>query len=441
MKYKKLSIGVIICAILLSLGSCKKMLNEEVYSQLAPENFLVTEDGIKTVLRAAYTREANIQGQRAAKGLILSQDMVTDIMWETAGADNRQALQFINFTWDASLDWLFSQIWSPMYLAIRDANSVLDNIDKTKVSEDKRKLYKAEARFVRAVSYYHLYLHFGPVPLRKTTLSENLELARSTDEEMKLFIEAELLDIIQYLPNPGKEEEYGRANKGAARAFLCKFYLNTKQWQKCAEMAKQIMDMNSYALYPDYAAMFRVENERNKEYMWVRPCTPSAVSGPGNDWGAYVFPAGFQRDPASGLVYLPNYRNYAAEYRLYDAFYNSFASNDKRKSLILTSFVNTAGQTISLLNNNDTRALKYWPDPASVEGGGGNDFPQIRYADILLSGAEALNELSGVNAESISLLNQIRTRAGLSNMQTNDFASKDAFRDQIIKERGWEFYA
>ncbi len=129
MKYKKLSIGVIICVVLLSLGSCKKMLNEEVYSQLAPENFLVTEDGIKTVLRAAYTREANIQGQRAAKGLILSQDMVTDIMWETAGADNRQALQFINFTWDASLDWLFSQIWSPMYLAIRDANSVLYNIE------------------------------------------------------------------------------------------------------------------------------------------------------------------------------------------------------------------------------------------------------------------------------------------------------------------------
>ncbi len=443
MKYKSLNIVLIATASiasLISLSSCKKQLTEQVYSQLAPGNFLVTEGGIKGVLRAAYAREANLPGQAAAKGYIMVQDIVGDIMWETAGADNRQCLQFINYTWDASLDWLFGQLWSPMYLAVRDANSVLDNISNAEISEEKKKLYSAEARFVRAISYYHLYMQFGPVPLRKTTISENFGLARSSDDEMKKFIESELLEIIPALPSPGKEEEYGRANSGAAMAFLCKLYLNTKQWQKCADMANQITAMNSYTLHPTYGAMFRVENERNKEYMWVRPCLPSSVGVAGNDWCAYVFPPGFQREPVSGLTFSSNLRNYAAQYRLYDAFYSSFAPNDKRRDLIITSYINTAGQTVSLLNNNDTRAMKYWPDPASIEGGGGNDFPEIRYADILLSRAESLNELNSVNSESITLINQIRQRAGLGSLQVSDFSSKEALRDHIVKERGWEFY-
>lgn len=427
--------------ILLLAGACSKQLREVTYSQLAPDNFLVTEDGIKSVLRAAYTQEADVQSQKATKGMIMSQDMTTDIMWETAGADNRQALQFINYTWDGQLDWLFGQMWYPMYLAVRDANSVLDNIDKTAISDTRKQLYRAEARFVRAISYYRLYVLFGPVPLRKTNNSQVMELARSTEAELTAFIETELLESLTDLPDPGKEEEYGRANRGAARAFLCKLYLNTKQWQKCADMAKQIVDMKYYELYPVYANLFRVENERNKEYMWVRPCYPSAVAnGPGNDWMGYVLPVGFARDPVSGLVYLSNWRNYAAQYRMRDRFFNTFAANDKRKSLILTSYVNSAGQTLSLLNNDDTRPLKFWPDPAAIDGGGGNDIPQIRYADILLSRAEALNELNGPNAESISLINLVRQRAGVTDIALAGFASKDVLRDHIVNERGWEFY-
>ncbi|MEJ7769640.1 MAG: RagB/SusD family nutrient uptake outer membrane protein, partial [Chitinophagaceae bacterium] len=391
-------------------------------------------------LKAAYTHEANVRFQAATKGFIMAQEMVGDIMWETGGADNRQALQFINYTWDSGLDWIFGMFWNPMYLAIRDANSVLDNLDAANISEARKNGYAAEARFIRAVCYYQLYLHFGPVPLRKTTLGTELGLAKSTEEEIRTFIESELTSIVSSLPNPGSQEEYGRAHKGAALAFLCKFYLNTKQWQKCADAAKQVTNLNAYLLNPSYTAMFRVENERNKEYIWVRPAAPSPVSGPGNDWCAYVFPPGFQSDPVTGITFQSNYRNYAAQYRLYDAFYNSFAANDVRRTMIITSYINGSGQRISLLNNNDTRAMKFWPDPASIEGGGGNDIPQIRYADILMSRAEALNELNGVNAESISLINQIRARAGVTPISASDFGSAGALREHIIRERSWEFY-
>ena len=426
--------------LLLPFTSCKEVLDEPIYSQLVPDNFLTTEDGLLSVLKAAYVWDNDVQSQKATKGYILTQDGTTDIVFEKAGADNRQMVQFMNFTWDANLDWLLGMLWNPAYFAIRDANSVLDNIDFADISDANKSQFQAEARFVRAISYYNLYLFFGPVPLRVTTANGAEELARATDDEIKTFIETELLDVIDDLPAPG-EEEYGRANKGAARAFLCKFYLNTKQWQKCADMSKQIMDMNYYELYPDYSAMFRVENEWNKEFIWVRTCTAIDIgSGPGNDWEAYVLPAGFQKDPVSGLTYSSNWRNYAAQYSLRDDFYNSFEPNDKRKETVLTSYINSNGQTISLLNSDDTRPLKYWPDQNAVNGGMGNDIPVIRYADILLSRAEALNELNGPNAESISLINLVRERAGVADIQLANFADKEALRDCIIDERGWEFY-
>ncbi len=432
---------IISSVFLLPFTSCEEMLDETIYSQLVPENFLTTDAGLLSVLKGAYVQENNVQNQKAAKGYILTQDGATDIMFEKAGADNKQLLQFMNFTWDANLDWLLGMLWNPAYFAIRDANSVLDNVDNADISDAKKSLYSAEARFIRAVSYYNLYLFFGPVPLRVTMKNGAEELARATDAEMLSFIETEFLAIIDKLPSPGAEAEYGRANKGAVSAFLCKFYLNTKQWQKCADMAKQIMDMNYYQLYPDYSAMFRIENEKNKEFMWVRTCTAIVPgSGPGNDWEAYVFPAGFQKDPLSGLTYLSTWRNYAAQYSLRDGFFNSFAANDKRKETVLTSYINSSGKTVSLLTGDDTRPLKFWPDPNAVNGGMGNDIPVIRYADILMSRAEALNELNGLNAESISLINQIRKRAGLADVQLANFASKDALRDHIINERGWEFY-
>jgi hypothetical protein len=99
------------------------------------------------------------------------------------------------------------------------------------------------------------------------------------------------------------------------------------------------------------------------------------------------------------------------------------------------------GDTISLLNKDNTRSFKYWPDPNHEANNNGNDIPEIRYADILLSRAEALNELQGPNQESIDLINQIRERAGLNDITLADYPTKETLRDHILAERGWEFYS
>ena len=82
--------------------------------------------------------------------------------------------------------------------------------------------------------------------------------------------------------------------------------------------------------------------------------------------------------------------------------------------------------------------MKYF-DNNAISNAHGNDIPVLRYADILLSKAEALNELRGVNDSSLLLINLVRTRAGIPDILSADVAGKDAFRDMILRERGWEF--
>lgn len=429
LKYKLIVLGLgLLCG-------CSDLLDEELFSQMAPENFLTTQEGIKSTLDAAYAE--GYQNGYSHHSVRNIEEWCTDIEWETGGGENRTAVLMINFTWDASVDWMYGDMWLKPYRAIRNANVVLENVESADISEELRRTYTAEARFVRALSYYYLHSWFGPVPLRRSSEDE-IYLARPSEEEMRQFIESELLAVIPDLPAPGAEQAYGRATNGGARALLGKFYLNTRQWQKAADMAKEVMDMGNYALYPDYAMLFRVENERNSEFILAFPQIPNV---PGNNYINGAFPDGFASHPETGLTFLTSWRNWAAQYRLYDSFYNSFEEDDKRMDLIIDSYINGQGNTVSLLNNNNTRSFKYWPDPNGLGNEHGNDVPAVRYSDILLSRAEALNELNGPNQESIDLINSVRDRAGVELLALSDFTSTEQLREHLLNERAWEFYS
>jgi hypothetical protein len=87
------------------------------------------------------------------------------------------------------------------------------------------------------------------------------------------------------------------------------------------------------------------------------------------------------------------------------------------------------------------RPVKFTPDPNGLGSRHGNDMPILRYAEVLINRAEALNELSGPNQESIDLLNEVRRRSNAPDYNLADFATKESLRDQILVERGWEFHA
>jgi len=431
---KKITENIKICwivIILLLLSSCEDFLKEEVYTQYDPITYLQTEEGINSVLVASYSNMQVTASMR--ERMYAFNEFPGDMMWEWGGSYEATAVLFMNFNWD-SQSTTFSSEWQAYYVSIRNANSLLDNIDKvTALSADKVKQFKAEARFIRASDYYYLWEIFGPVPLITTAAELNMEPLRATDEEFDTFITGELQDAANDLPVT--QSLWGKATKGAALALLGKFYLNTHQWQQAADVSKQVIDLNKYQLFSgDIVNMFAVQNEVNDEVVLVSPALPTLH---GNGYMAHAFPPNYQVQS--------NWINFGAQFCVYNNWVTTYDPADKRLGWFLFSYTEKNGKVHDLLNPADAgkavRCFKYVPDPDGVSASHGNDVPMIRYAEVLLNRAEALNELNGPNQESIDLLNQIRARAGVPQYNVSDFTSKDALRDTLLTERGWEFVA
>lgn len=437
---KSLKNNIAILLVIALFSACEGYLDEKPYSQLAPENFLKTKEGLESLLGAAYASASNMVSNNSIY-TFAADEWITDIAYQTGDGVHATALQYINYTWDPTVGLLQGESWDYPYRAIRNANQVLESLQELEASESDKILYEAEARFLRATCYLKLYYKFGPVPLRTST-DQELQLPRAAEEELLSFIETELLESIPNLPDPGQEVDYGRAHKAAAQGWLVIFYLNDKQWQKSADMANQIITQWNYDLFPEYEDLFKVENERNQEYIWVRPAKTSADRRASNSWMNTAFPEGFAKDPRTGLEFSNAWRNWPNEFRIRDQFYHSFEEGDKRRDLILTEYINTNGDLVNLLDDQDnTRSFKYWPDPDGINASFGNDIPEIRYADILLSRAEALNELNGPTQEALDLINIVRDRADLDPLTLSQFSSQSDLREHILKERGWEFYS
>ena len=426
-----------LCAGLLALAlpGCKDSLDVEPSSEFAPTKVLTSEAGLRAVLFSAY---AAFQNQEPSRFVINDSEMCTDMAFDTGGGENGILVQIINFRWDPSLGTFAGDLWNPAYRAIRDANIVLENVASIQAPEATKKLFAAEARFLRATSYAQLYSWFGPVPLR-TSGSQETNLARASDEEMRAFIAEELTEILPDLPAPGQEVAFGRATRGAALGVLAKFYLNSKQWQPAADAAQAVTDLGYYSLFPSFPNLFRIENKGNKEMILVWPCRNEA--GYGNWFTAGALPPAFKSTPQiPDYVFVPGVMsNFATQYRLRSDFVRTFAPADQRGQLVLKSYVNLSGATVDLLATPDNaRSLKYW-DNSTLGNNSATDVPLIRYADILLTRAEALNEVGGPTPAAQALLNQVRQRAGLADLPAAEAASKETFRDAILRERGWEF--
>lgn len=434
---KSFRLGFVVITSLL-LSNCADFLKEEVYSQLAPDNYLTNSEGLTSVLYEAYAKNANMNSNNSIY-VLGPEEFSSDILYQSGDGVEATIKNYRDFTWDASLDFI-TAIWDTPYQCIRNANIILENIDNSDLNSSDKTLIEAESRFLRAVSYYKLYFSFGTVPLRTSTLQE-LSLPRADKIELENFIIDELKFAIENLPLPGAEPELYRAHKAAAMGYLIKLYANIHKWQEAVLLSEVFLNtFNNYSLFDDYVSMFMVENEKNNENIWVRPAIASSDRKTANSWSNVTFPDNFKYSPELDLEFKSSWLNWPNEFRIYDAFYDTFEEEDLRKNLMITYYVNQSNQIINLRGNDNIRSFKYWPDQNHFGASHGNDIPEIRFADILLLRAEALNELNGPTIESIRLVNQVRSRAGLNDLSIEDISSKEVFKDIILMERGHEFF-
>lgn len=439
---KFLKVGVF-AALLVGNSGCQDFLKEEVFSQYDPSLFLQDKTGVDALLTGAYSAMA-VTGYAMRDNYFVLNEFTTDMTLESGGGLERQVVPFMQFNWDANSGFFNGQ-YNQYYNAIARANSVLLVTSTLQgVNQETVDQINAEARFIRSFGYIMLHNIFGPTPIidipAGATLDEiekiGKETAKATEEQYRAYVEQDLLFATKTLKASNLSS---RANLGNSWALITKFYLNNREWQKAVTAANEVLKLD-YQLYGDYTKLFAVEGENNKEYIFRFECLPTTSSPQVNVYMPHAFPPSYQ--------ILSSWSNFGAQFRTYTAFYEKFELTDTRRKLLIDNYVQIGKTAVTELSRDasgkaldNVRSFKYVPDPSGIADRFGNDIPYIRLADIILSKAEALNELNGPTAEVIGLINQIRTRAKATPITLADVSSKDLLRNFLLDERGRELYS
>ena len=333
------------------------------------------------------------------------------------------SLQDINNFNHLSINASTANWFRDSYEAITGANLVIDNlplVDDPNLANIDRARIIAEARFIRALTYFHLINLFAqpvqvdggqslglPLVLEAFT-GEVTFPARATVEEVHQQIIADLNAALPDLNESfeANTETRGRATQGAARALLSRIYLYRGAWQQAADLAEQVIASSIYELASDYTFYDQLTSE--DIFVVVNTDQDNGATGSGG-WDNYY--EGSEQNGRGDATFSQN---------LIDAFMEE--PGDLRFELkeegvdaqALTSFFTT----------------KYNDAQNDIA-----DAPVIRTTEMYLNRAEALAELNGVNQTSIDLINDLRARAGLADYTTGDFASGQELIDAILVER------
>ena len=360
--------------------------------------------------------------------------------------------------------------WDYGYRSIFRINSILEVIASGSVEdlkpEVKAKL-EGELRFLRGYVYHELTFLYGDVPLVLNTLTpgEAREITRTPRAQVEEAMYQDIEFAINNLDEEPFQGEFGRPTKVAALTLKGRAQLFRNDFAGAASTLKQVVDMEggSVALDPDYESLFRGANEQSPEIIFSLQYVDNEVgAGEGNFLGAHYGPnqlAGTTASQGQGWGAFRFTQFLVDDYWMSDGLpfdqsplYNPdepFANRDPRfagtfffagevyRGTTLTEgnfFSNGAEKDIKIAS----RKWKNETSNNSFSANGGEDFVLMRYADVLLMYAEAVNETQGPNAEVYEAMNKIRDRVQMP--QVAPGLSKEQMRDEIKHERKVEFF-
>lgn len=430
---------LLIFALVLLIGSCDNILEENPRNEIFKTNFFQTENDAIGAINSIYAHMNSISSG-AFGGLYHStywviQGLASDEMNNRlAGAPQNDELQ--NFRFDAA-NANFYDVWSNAYRVIFNANFAIEGITTMDLNETVKNSLLGEARFLRSMAYFDLVRMFGDIPLM---LEGNAELRPSKTNAAEVYdqIVSDLIMAADHLPDSySVGGGLGRATSGAARGLLSKVYLTLGEYQLAAEAAQSVINSGRYSLWPDFAETFKIDNENGRETLFG--------VGFGDAGGAISFWEVGQFNvrllPRELRTVIPgaNAQGWqVATQHLYD----SYDTNDRRRAV--TFITSVGGSALA-----DPHIRKYWDEEREPSAGNTEaDFIYLRYADILLIYAEALNELNnGPNADAYEAINAVRRRARFDGTTERDVLpdlanlSYEQFRSALLEERRKEFVA
>lgn len=419
------------------LVSCEDFLELSPQGQLTQEAFPVSQADALLATNAAYSSLRNWHYHSGGFPIL-------DIMSDDAhkGSNPADALNTVgpynSFTHTSTQDGL-DRWWSELYVGIKRANVVIEKVPEITMEPDLRNRYLGEASFLRALYYFDLVRAWGGVPL-VTTTTPSLQLDRSSREEINSRIEQDLLFAIDNLPEKSEYagSDIGRASKGAAKSLLARFYIFNGDFINAEKYALEVIESNEY----DLEANFEDANGKNGEHGVESVFEIGAMETEGAVGNQYANTQGVRGTPNRGW----GFNRPSLDLR------NAFEEGDPRLQLTIIDLGDEIdgililgdGTTPDETFDEDGNLVevecynrKVWIPGTSTNTQFGHNRRLIRFADVLLMAAEALNE-NGKSGEALLHLNRVRYRARQGNsdiLQDITTTNKDELRDLILFER------
>lgn len=443
---KRLSTYLLAGVALLS-ASCSGFLDTAPKGDLAPTNTWKTERDAENFVVGCYN------------GLLDA----NAILYLDCGSD----IGYNNFPWEGWRPWGDGSLSSGntgasfySYSIIRRCNTVLENIDKVEFSSPEKKAdLIAQTKAIRAYRYFLMNWWYGGVPIvANYSSAEEAQVPRSSEAEVRQQIAQDLEEAIEGLNEAPSAR--GRIAKGAALAIQMREALYYGEWDKAKQAAQNIINLNQYELEPDYENLFRLSGVDSKEVILADQRVES-IFGLGTIGQMYNNEDGGWSSivPTQNLVDMYEMDNGLLKEEAgsgYDAAH-PFANRDPRMDMtILYPGQEWRGKTLNTLDelidgkknanypmytDNASKTALTWAkylDPFDQYGNMWNTAACVivfRYAEVLLSWAEAENELNGPSAQVYAYLDQIRERVGMPAVDRAKYATKETLRELIHRER------
>ena len=454
-RHFQLILGIAIVAM---VASCKKTIELEVANpnQLTEANFWKSATDARQGVNAIYRNFAR-NGAPYSRWLPFYMDVRSDDGYSTSGWPELRSIGALNITqysFEVNID-----TWAHHWIGVNYANQVLQNVPAIEMDATLKNQFIGEAKFLRALYYYDLVTIWGNVPLVLTPSSPSDRPAQSTPQQVWTQIEQDLTDAAAALPASYPQDELGRATKGAAYGLLGRAYLQQGKNQQAVDALGWLVTgpgSTQYNLVANYADNFRHTTEFNAESVFEiqfhdRP-ENGAAEGPTSNVGSSRAP--FFAPGGHGFRDANMHRWVPVEFQQERTVNNT---RDPRLAVtVLYDSTDERGPDYTLVYDSDTSGSwtrhgydadyaarawyrKYLDDYYRIKQfevfNSPINFRVIRYADVLLMYAEALNNL-GRTADAYQYVDRVRQRAGLARLATIRPGMNQAqFLRQIMHER------
>jgi len=424
-----------IVLLLLVFSGCSDDLESINFDEINPSIFPTSEADIQAIVASAYYPLRGSYGNgihsTSENGLMFISDATTEILQGPYGVQQEASLHSYKATSTS-----FTRFYDVFYNKISGMTLSIDRIEKSNVNDLIKKQAIAEVKCARGLLAYELFDLYGPLVVAPLNVLQNplIEepLARLSNADMVSFIENDLKAAAEDLKVPA-DTQYGRFSSGMARMVLIRLYLHEKRWADVETQANAIIAMNYYGLEDNYVGLWDVTVPvSSKEVIWAVPADYAGTSE--NQWQLMVLPANF---PGRG-----GYGTIQSSW----TFYDTFEATDIRKTALIAEFQGTDGVTYNRANPANYMQLgpiplKIHPDAARTTALTTVDIIVYRYPDVLLSKAEAIVNKTGTpTQEAVDLVNIVRRRAKVSEVNLADVATLDSFNNMILVERSHEYW-